>query len=179
MCFVNRLPWCGLAMLLMLAPRPASAQAVAGSFEELRQILKNGQMVVVTDASGHRTKGKVRDLSTTPTPGSVVLLVPDARTFAESAVSEIRAADSPATGALIGGGVGFGLALWDYLIDPSEPDNAAIFAVAIGLGAAIGLGIDALIDGKVLYRPRQPRVSVGIAPLIARDRRGVAVSVRF
>ena len=92
----------------------------------------------MTDTSGQRTKGKVADVSSSPP--SVVILVPQPRTFPESAVAEIRAVDSLRNGALIGSSVGLGLAVWDYLIDPSEPGNAAIFAVAIGLGAAIGTG---------------------------------------
>ena len=70
---------------------------------------------------------------------------------------------------------------WDYLIDPSEPGNAVLFAVAIGLGSAVGAGIDALVNrgGMLLYTsPRQIRRWM-ISPVLGRDRQGALVSVRF
>ena len=83
-------------------------------------------------------------------------------------------------GALIGAGIGAGLATWDYLIDPSEPGNAAVFTVAIGLGTAIGAGIDALLSQRnVLHpSPRQSR-SLLLTPFVAKDRQGALISVRF
>jgi len=169
--------WSTLAVFAILAPSPALAQTVANSFEELRQVLKKGQTVVVTDASGQRTKGKVADVS----PSSLVIFIPEARTFAEGTVTEIRATDPLSNGALIGAAIGMGLAMWDYLIDPSEPGNAAVFTVAIGLGTAVGTAIDALVNrgGKILYgSPRQTR-RLMISPVLGKDRQGVLVSVRF
>ena len=166
-----------LSVCAVLAPCLAQAQTATSSFEELRRVLNNGQTVVVTDTAGRRTKGTVSDVSTAPP--SIVLLAPQARTLAESTIAEIRATDSVRNGALIGGGVGVGLALWDYLIDPSEPGNAAIFAVSIGLGTAIGAGIDALVKGKVLYRSPQQKRGVTISPIAGRNRRGVLLQVRF
>ena len=174
---LNRRLWTLLALLVIVAPRPAPAQTVAGSFEELRQILKKGQTVVVTDASGQQTRGKVGDLS----PSSLTVLVPDARTFGESAIAEVRRPNSWKKGALIGAGVGAGFAIWDYSIDPSEPGNAAITAVAVGMGTAIGAGIDALVGkgGKILYRPRQRTFSLAISPRVRADRQGVLISLTF
>jgi hypothetical protein len=167
-----------LAVFFILTPDLAPAQTVASSFEELRQVLKNGQTVVVTDASGRRTKGKVVDLPSSPP--SLVVLVAVTRTFAEGSVAEIRATDSLLNGALIGGGIGMGLAMWDYLIDPSEPGNAGIFTAAIGVGTAIGMGIDALrAGGRVLNRPRRQACGLTISPLAGKDRRGILVSIRF
>ena len=79
--------------------------------------------------------------------------------------------DPLTNGALIGAAVGGGLAMVDYLIDPSEPGNAVAFTVAIGLGAAIGAGIDALI------KPRRAGV-VSLSPIIGK-RKGLRVSVRL
>lgn len=61
--------WSTLALFVILVPSPAPAQTVVNSFEELRQVLKKGQTVIVTDASGQRTKGKVADVS----PSSLVV----------------------------------------------------------------------------------------------------------
>ena len=169
--------WRTLALFVIVAPSPAPAQTASNSFEELRLLLKKGQTVVVTDATGQRTKGKVADVS----PSSLVVLIPDARTFTERTVSEIRVTDRVWNGALIGAAIGTGFAMWDYLIDPSEPGNAAIFTVAIGLGSAIGAGIDALVNrgGKLLYTSPRPIRRVTISPAIGKDRQGALVSVRF
>jgi hypothetical protein len=156
--------WTALAVFAILAPNPARAQAASSSFDELRQVLKKGQTVVVTDTSGVRTKGKVADVS----PSSLVVLIPEARTFAEGAVTEIRATDPLSNGAFLGAAIGAGFATWDYLIDPSEPGNAIIFAVGIGLGAAVGAGIDAL-------QTRRWKIS----PVVGKNRQGALVSVRF
>ena len=143
----------GFTVAVELFPGDALAQTVARSFEELQLILTVGQTVVVTDDSGRQTTGRLTDVS----PSALAVSTPDTRTFAEGTVAEIRSPDSLSNGVLIGAAIGAGLATWDYLIDPSEPGNAAIFAVAIGLGTAIGAGIDALHKGgKVLYvSPRQ------------------------
>ena len=167
-----------VTVLVLLAPAPAPAQTVANSFEELRQVLKEGQTIVVTDTNGQRTKAKVAHVSLSPP--SLVVLVPEPRTFPDGTIAEIRAPDSLRNGALIGGGIGVGLATWDYFIDPSEPGNAAIFAAAIGVGTAIGIVSDALVaGGRVVYRSRQQTLELMISPLAARDRQGVLVSVRF
>lgn len=105
---LNRHMWRTLAVFVILAPSPAPAQTIANSFEELQAVLKKGQTVIVTDASGQRVKGKVADVS----PSSLVVLIPEARTFAEGIVTEIRAAaDSLRNGALIGVESGLELAL--------------------------------------------------------------------
>lgn len=169
--------WSTLAVLAILAPSPAPAQTASDSFDALRQVLKKGQTVVVTDANGRRTKGKVADVS----PSSVVVFTPEARTFTEDTVAEIRVTDPLSNGALIGAAIGTGFALWDYLIDPSEPGNAAVFAVGIGLGTALGAGIDALVNrgGTVLYASPRQTPHLMISPLLGRDRRGAQVSLRF
>ena len=139
---------------------PARAQTVSNSFEDLRQSLKKGQTVIVTDTSGRRTKEKWR-----------------ARILTEDTVREIRVIGPLWNGMLIGAAVGTGLAMWDYLIDPSEPGNGIIFTVAIGLRTAIGAGIDALVDrgGKIVYTSRRFTIS----PIVGKDRQGALVTVRF
>jgi hypothetical protein len=129
--------------------------------------------VFVTDTSGRRTKGEVEDIS----GSTLVIRSPETRTFTDVATTDIRIPDSPWDGALIGAGIGIGLAIWDYSIDPSEPGNAAIFAIGTGLGAAIGAGIDALRarPGRTVYR--SPRVTV--SPVVGRARQGMSMSVRF
>lgn len=165
-----------IAAAAMLFPGDLGAQVAARSFEELPSILKVGQTLVVTDASGRQTKGRLMDVS----PFALVVTTPDARTFAAGTVAEIRLPDSLLSGTLIGAAAGAGLAAWDYWIDPSEPGNGAITVAAIGLGGAIGAGVDALrTGGRVLYRSPQQRSKPTLSPLLGKDRQGVLVTVRF
>jgi hypothetical protein len=160
----------GVVVAVALLPASARAQPVARSFEELQRALKVGQTVVVTDESGGKAKGLVEELT-------ALSLTIGTRKFTEGRVTEIRMADSLWSGVLIGAAIGAGLAAWDYAIDPSEPGNAAISAVAISAGAAIGAGIDALNSGKLLYA--SPRRAVGMSLLVTGKHKGVAVSLRF
>jgi hypothetical protein len=54
-------------------------------------------------------------------------------------------------------------------------------AASAGIGAAIGAGIDALLNkgGRVLYWSRQQTLSLTISPLAGKGRQGALVSVRF
>ena len=173
----SRQLWSILTVAIVLTPLAASAQAPASSFEELRQVLKNGQRVVVTDTRGHQTTGDV--VRGSPTDQSITILAPEPRRFTADIVAEVRTSDRLLNGALIGSAVGTCLAVWDYAVDPSEPGNAAIFALAIGLGTGIGTGIDALIESRLLYRRQRQSSTLNVSPLVSRNRRGVLVSVRF
>jgi hypothetical protein len=164
----------GFTVAVALFPGDVRAQTVARSFEELQPILQVGQTVVVTDDSGRQTKGRLTDLS----PSALVVSTPVKRTFAEGTVAEIRFPDSLSNGMLIGAAIGAGFATWDYLIDPSEPGNAAIFAVAIGMGTAIGAGIDALHKaGRVLYV--SPQRLPGLELSSFRAASGIGIDLRI
>jgi hypothetical protein len=163
----------GITLVGVLLANGAGAQPAARSFDELRSKLNASQTVFVTDASGRQTKGKVVDIS----GSTLVILTPETRTFTDAAITDIKITDSRWDGALIGAGAGIGLAIWDYSIDPSEPGNAAIFAIGASLGAAIGAGIDALRarPGRTVYRSP----SVAVSPVLGRTRQGLSISVRF
>jgi hypothetical protein len=163
----------GFVFAVALFPASARAQAEAHSFEELQRLLKVRQTVVVTDLSGWAVKGRIDRLSTSITVGG--------RTFTDTAIREISLPDPLWNGILIGAAVGTGLATWDYLIDPSEPGNAAIFTVAIGLGAAIGAGIDALRTkrGKLVYASPRQTTAMRVLPLLEKHRQGALVCLRF
>jgi hypothetical protein len=137
-------------------------------------MLKVRQTVVVTDESGGEFKARVDQLST----ASITV---GGRTFTDTAIREISLPDPLWNGILIGAAVGTGLATWDYLIDPSEPGNAAIFTVAIGLGAAIGAGIDALRTkrGKLVYASPRQTTAMRVLLLLEKHRQGALVCLRF
>jgi hypothetical protein len=100
--------WLGGLMFAVVFPSTAQAQIVARSFDELQQILKVDETIVITDESGRQTKGKVAGVSA----ASLTILTPEKQIFLERGVAQISRTDSLWNGALIGAGVGaaaFGL----------------------------------------------------------------------
>jgi len=171
------------AMLIALLPALAAAQDPVKSFDQLNTRLKIGDTIWVTDAQGQEVKGKLSALST----DGLMLDAGGTKTFAARDVGIVRERrrDSLKNGAIIGAipGAIFGL-LGGGMAD--EGPGAAIGAVVVGaLGAAVGVGIDALIPGKKVVAywaprstgPAPPRVS--LAPVITPRAKGVAVAFSF
>jgi hypothetical protein len=104
-----------------------------------------------------------------------------------------RAGDSLKNGALIGLGIGAGMgAAWcvGAVADDSGDIDARVecaegFTVFPGLGALIGLVVDAAIPGRmrVVYQAspaREPsRATLMVVPVVTSRARGLAVSVAF
>ena len=170
-----------VAVTMMFAlPCLGQAQKPASSLAELKARAKIGETLLVADDSGREVKGKLLDLSA----DALTLKVRGvSSTFAEDNIRLVQRPDTLWRGILIGAAIGAGLAIWDYSVDPSEPGNAVISVVAIGGGAAIGAGIDAMVGGpKTLFLP-PPRVrraaALSVAPMLSGSRCGVTVSVHF
>ncbi len=186
--------------LLLVAPLKVSAQVVATSFEELRALVKAGDTVYVTDASGRRTKGRLGELSAS----SLELLVrktgPDGReTFAPQArlsegdvrliVRERR--DSLWNGTLIGFAPGatigvlllfFGAGCDCYTIESRAPIAGGVILFVGGIGAGIGALVDASIHKRatVYYRaPGQQSSRVQVSPLFSKSGAGIQMFVGF
>jgi len=171
---------------LLLAFALAAAQEPVRDFTQLNTRLKPGDKVWVTDAQGREIKGRIvalgTDVLTLDAGGSKTFSAGDVRLVME------RRHDSLASGALIGlgvGGLGTGLAC---LASMEEPDRGWCLPIAVvygGIGAAIGLGIDAMIPGKnlVAYRapgaPSTASARLSIAPLITPRAKGLAVAFSF
>lgn len=153
--------------------------ALARSFQNLRRTLKVGQTVRVTDTSGRQTKGKVAEVSASSLVISTGFQTPEKRTFAQDAITEIRASDPWWNGMLIGAGIGMSPLFFG--VDPSEQTTRAyITTISVGLGAAIGAVLDALTGSReVLYVSPQQRSDLTLSPVLGKDRQGVLVSVRF
>jgi hypothetical protein len=176
-------------LMLTAAPGVVTGQEIAGSFDQLRVLVKAGDKVRVTDETGHETSGKIVDLS----PTALALLVDgQRREIPAHDISTIRQrrADTLATGAKVGFGIGAGLGLLVGLQMASVYDEigpvgvAAATSVYGALGAGIGVGIDALISREqVIYaapaRTVAATAAVTIRPLFTRARQGVVFSVGF
>jgi hypothetical protein len=175
------------ALLIVLLPALAAAQEPVKSFDQLNTRLKPGDTVWVTDMQGREIKGKIQGLA----PNALTLNADGAKTLAARDISAIRERepDSLKNGALIGLGVGGGLALVACLgLAEGSGDSgwcAAVVGVYGAVGAGIGVGIDALIPGKKRVAYRAPgaagsaQARLSFAPVITPRAKGVAVAFSF
>jgi hypothetical protein len=153
-------------MLLHTCVVAAAAQEVAGSFDQLRVLVKPGDRITVTDDAGRQTTGRLAELSAS----SLALVVGDERRDLQATdISTIlqRRPDSLANGTKWGFGIGaaFGFLAGLGLANAyDEAHDSALMAVGAliygGLGAGIGAGLDAMIAGNQVIYARRAAVSV-------------------
>ena len=169
---------------LFFAATSAQAQELAGTFEQLRVLVKAGDTVTVTDTAGQPVRGKLINLSSS----SLSLNVSGTnREFQKADVNKItkRGSDSLKNGALIGMAVGGGLAAVGIALMAAEGEaDAGITAAAAlfysGIGAGIGAGVDALIEGqRVIYANPGSAARLSVVPVLRGPRKGVLVSLRL
>ena len=175
--------------VVALGSRGATGQPleVAHSFEQLQVLVRPGDTVTVTDVMGREVTGAIATLSSK----ALELVVSGSRrNFLEDDLQKIRQrrGDSLANGALWGVGIGAG---WGALIvvglasedhDTGGPGAIAGFIGTLGgLGAAVGVGADALIRGRpVIYeKTALGAATVWLSPLLGRGQKGVRLSLRF
>jgi hypothetical protein len=175
-----------VAALSLAAPAPCGAQEPVRDFSQLNTRLRPGDTVWVTDAQGREVKGRILSLNT----DALTLEGGNRTSFGAPDVStiQVRRNDSLGNGALIGLGVGGGLTLVACLVSVESRDAGwcvAAAAVYGGVGAGIGVGIDALIPGKKILAYRAPApggappARLSIAPVVTPRTKGVAVSLAF
>ena len=169
----------------------ASAQEPAGSFDALAGSVQVGQRIWVTDTSGREVRGRLERLSS----DGLVLKASGLETFAAPDVRRVRARarDSLKNGTLIGlaiaGGMGTAWCIGAIADDSGDIDArvecAEGFTVFPGLGALIGLAVDAVIPGKVRVVYQAPLsqeaspASLTVVPLFSSRVKGLAVSFAF
>ena len=169
----------------------ASAQEPAASFDALAGRIQVGQRIWVTDTTGREVLGRLERLSS----DGLVLKASGLETFAAPDVRRVRARarDSLKNGALIGLGIGGGMGTaWciGAIADDSGDIDAGVecaeaFTVFPGLGALIGLAVDAVIPGKVrvVYQASLSQevsaASLTVVPLFSSRVKGLAVSFAF
>ena len=170
----------------------ASAQESAASFDTLAERIQVGQLIWVTDTRGREVRGRLERLSS----DGLVLRTNGLELFGAPDVRRVRARDrdSLRNGTLVGLAIGGGLGTaWciGAIADDSGDINAGVecaegFTVFPGLGALVGLAVDAAIPGKmrVVYQPSppqgSPRARLTIVPSFSRRRTaGVTFVVAF
>ena len=156
----------GLAMITV-APC-AAAQEIAGSFDQLRVLVKPGDRIRVTDTGGRETLGTIADLGSS----SLTLIGANGRRdLSQNDIDTIRQrrSDSVANGAKWGFVVGLGLGALAGAALASGDGNPAAFMVPLvalaygGLSVGVGVGIDAMISSEqVIYARRSSAIGLSL-----------------
>jgi hypothetical protein len=169
--------------VLLLITCPASAQARA---DDMRARLKEGQKVTVIDVGGQQIQGRITDLGSdamTLASGRQRLRVP----YAD--VVRIVRPDGLKNGALAGLAIGVGVGLAathdfrcrqdQFCGNPNPGSYVAGSALGGGIGAALGVGIDALIGGDRTIYERGRSARIRVSPELARGRRAATIAVAW
>ena len=171
-----------LALLLLMAASGAPADAqTASSFEQLALLVETGNRITVIDSAGRERTGRVVDLS----PSALGLVVDGVRRdFRAAQVHTIRQRrpDSLKDGAWFGFAVGAAVGATAFIAkyDIAGRYAAMFFGLYAAAGTGIGVGLDALVPSRqVIYQSAGTARRVTVAPLVTRDRRGLAVAVGF
>jgi hypothetical protein len=168
-----------LVAMALACPTSAVAQGPTSTLDQLGLIVKKGDLVIVRDQTGTRTRGRILAVRT----DQVVIDTGDiTRAWSASELREVRrrTPDSVLNGALIGAAIGGGLTSLIYLDNECRGDPACAKAVVVYavIGAAAGAGVDALVRAdRVIYRSSGGRVSWSIAPALSVDERRVGVQL--
>jgi hypothetical protein len=178
----------GGAVLLLLCAggTRVEAQGVASSFDQLGVLVKPGDKISVVDVTGGEAEGRIGKLSR---DALTLLTEAGPRQFGAVDVAKIRQrrGDSLTNGAIIGAvaGTAYFVTMGALLSDSDGGDVIVSTAIAggvlfAGMGAAAGVGIDALITRRqVIYRKPAGENRVSVSPLFGHGRRGAAVTVKF
>jgi hypothetical protein len=173
-----------LAVVLAVGiPITTEAQEVASSLDELRQLVRVGDTVSVTDLQGRQTQGRIAEISSS----SLGLMVGETRTdFSEDDLDTVSRRDSRWNGTLWGLAVGaaIGVSFEKGLADEYGREDIGYGSVVVpfaGLGAGVGFAVDAMIKGRrIIYTSRASATkNATVAPVWNSRRKGIFVSLRF
>jgi hypothetical protein len=169
-------------LLLGLFPGQLSAQPPTTDFGLLSSRVRVGETVWVTGEDGREVQGKLWDLSASSLE---IMSRGQTKTFSADGLRVVwaRQHDSLGNGALIGLCAGVVLAAFAAAeCDEHLPCFVAGGLVYGGMGAAIGVGIDALTPpGKieVYRRPAIQSARIRLAPVVSPRGQGVVLRIAF
>jgi hypothetical protein len=171
-----------VTFLFLLQAAPAAAQ---GTFGNLPEKIHRGQKIIVLDEQGAVTEGTVEDI----TESTLVVnyfrgrikdpSLQTTRTFAPDQVRRVQKPGHLWDGAIKGAVVGLIPAGIFAAADCYDCGEGSFTLFTVSVGAAAGVGIDALFGPKTLFRRDAARSRVAVAPIINRHARGVSASIRF
>ena len=177
-----------IAASAVTASRAGAQDIVATSFDQMKMLVRLGDTVTVTNASGGKSTGTLADLSS----GSVALLVDGTRRdigIGDVSTIHQRRTGSLAKGARVGFAVGGALGLAAALGLASDcthncggvvPFAASMAFVEGAFGAGVGVGVAAMTrHDELVYTRVRSSARVTVAPFATPERRGMAVSLGF
>ena len=164
------------------------ASAAAQGFDTNK--IRVGQTVLVRDLRGAETKGIVQsaDISKLVVKYGVGRLqdpsdpskeLDDTRVFTPAEVDRVRRPGPIWDGAVKGALVALVPVVLIAAAECYDCNAGGAYAIITGIGAGIGIGIDAAWGPKTVYRNRGESRKVTFVPVIGKDRRGLAASIRF
>ena len=176
----------GACVLLLTISAPALSQTPASSFEHLiaDDAIRPHQTVYVTDAWGHRLKGRLGQIR----PGTLVLIQGSRRIeMTEAHVDRIQRGDSLQNGLWLGLGAGVAAAwIAPHLVcDLPDDECAAIVFATIGLpsiaaGTVAGALVDAAIKKTIFqFAGMRDSARIQVSPVLGGRRAGVLATIRF
>ena len=192
----NRIVWhiAGCVTALMLFPTSSRAQSSATTFDELRRNVRDGNEVIITNADGQRTRGKLTSMTASSLELGLqkrrwlILMERTQQTFTDAAVVTVTRVDSTWDGGFLGfvaGSVPVALGL----CNSGDGEEAAwnclgglVFAGPLaGLtGGAIGAWIDGRMN-QIVYRTAAPvrPVTITVLPLLNPKAPGASLRLGF
>jgi hypothetical protein len=177
-----------ISAAFLLLSRPTFAQNLEPS---LATLLERHARLIVLDTNGSEWTGRLLNID----DAAVTLATPDGPlSVARGRVAEIyRRGDSVVSGITIGAVTGAALGVWftketgcGAMLSGYEPcsarEYAASVAITTGLGAGIGLGLDALVRGRTRIYPTETRgfwPTVNLAPQVSPRHAAIVASTRW
>jgi hypothetical protein len=154
------------------------------------QKIRVGQTVLVRDLTGAETRGVVQSADESKLvvkygsgllrdPTDPTKLLNDTRVFAPAEVDRVRRPGPIWDGAVKGALVALVPIGMIASYDCSDCRLGGAYVSILAMGAGIGIGIDALWGPKTVYRNRAASRRVALVPVIGKERRGFAASIRF
>jgi hypothetical protein len=174
----------GLFVVALATPDVSGQEA--SSFQELQRLVQVGDEVRVTEVSGVATEGKLTTLSDSALRLSGFRRdVSSRQILLVERIKKDPLVDGVAAGSLVGAASGAALLVLvcNSRYSPCRNHSGGV-AATLGISAAIGAGIGALIDAgavksEIVYRASKQTTRLYVAPYLAGRSKGVQISVRF
>jgi hypothetical protein len=175
-----------VGVLVLTLAHAARAQEIASNFDQLRVLVKPGDILTLTDDAGNEFKGRLLELS------SSSLAVLTGKQRRELTVDEIQQITRPqhgdaGTGAKWGAaaGAGFGMLMISTQFPSGRCYDCAGYLVGSGLMfGGIGAGLGAAFAAsathqQLVFNKAGTPMKLTVSPLVSRERQGVLMSLRF
>jgi hypothetical protein len=174
-----------IALLLALVATAGQAQELASSFDQLRGLVRSGDVVRLTDATGREVLGTITQVSSS---SLWILSNSSQREFLDRDIATLRRrrSDSVANGAMMGFAVGATLGTLagrTFVREHGGGGKAAIPMFVLffgGLTGSIGAGIDAMTySDQMIYARPGASSRVSLHPILTPNRKGLSASIRL